>query len=493
MLSKFIYSFPVQLLANNLKRNPVLILCWLILFAIVTGNFGNMMGIPFLFLDPEYLNETDFVSFLILGITCGGFTMAFHISCYISDGPRYSFLGGLRRPFTRFCVNNSIIPFLFITVFSVQVVLFHQANNENGVVEVLEKIGGLCTGFILMLTLLFSYFKYTNKDIFKYITSNLDKKIKKVKVTRVNVMNRLKIAQNSKYRVDYYLDLNLSLKKVEEQSFHYDRVAILKIFDQNHLNSIIVEVFIFVILIILGIFRDNPYFQIPAAASLFLFLTIMLMIAGALNFWMRKWALLVAMIFFLFFNFFMKHEYVQADYHAFGLNYEVPPVEYSLNSLNDQVEAEVQEKDKNATLEILINWRKKFPSKEKPKMIFICTSGGGQRAALWTLKSLQFADSLTQGQLMKNTMLITGSSGGIMGAAYYREIYYRSLSERINKFEDGFTENISKDVLNPVIFSLLVNDFFIGFQKFKYQGFSYSKDRGYAFEQKFNYKTFGDT
>ncbi|MDQ3534688.1 MAG: hypothetical protein M3421_03580, partial [Bacteroidota bacterium] len=58
-------------------RNPVLIFCWLILFAIITGNFGRLMGVPFLFLDPEYLDETDFLSFFIVGLTCGGFQWHF--------------------------------------------------------------------------------------------------------------------------------------------------------------------------------------------------------------------------------------------------------------------------------------------------------------------------------------------------------------------------------------------------------------------------------
>ena len=46
------YSFPVQLLLNNLKRNHVLLLCWVILFAMITGSFGTYLGIPYLFLDP---------------------------------------------------------------------------------------------------------------------------------------------------------------------------------------------------------------------------------------------------------------------------------------------------------------------------------------------------------------------------------------------------------------------------------------------------------
>ncbi|HPH46596.1 MAG TPA: hypothetical protein PKU83_06300, partial [Chryseolinea sp.] len=60
------YSFPVQLLINNFRRNHVLMLCWIILFAMITGNFGKYLGIPYLFLDPEYMNEVNFTSFFIM-------------------------------------------------------------------------------------------------------------------------------------------------------------------------------------------------------------------------------------------------------------------------------------------------------------------------------------------------------------------------------------------------------------------------------------------
>src|SRR5688572_19305301 len=43
---KIAYSFPVQLLLNNLKRNQVLLLCWIIVFAMITGSFGKYLGIP---------------------------------------------------------------------------------------------------------------------------------------------------------------------------------------------------------------------------------------------------------------------------------------------------------------------------------------------------------------------------------------------------------------------------------------------------------------
>jgi len=59
-------------------------------------------------------------------------------------------------------------------------------------------------------------------------------------------------------------------------------------------------------------------------------------------------------------------------------------------------EAQMAE-DKAATQIMLENWRKNF-RRRKPKMVFLCVSGGGKRAALWTLAALQTADSMTEGR-----------------------------------------------------------------------------------------------
>jgi len=99
-------------------------LCWIILFAMITGNFGKYLGIPYLFLDPEYLNQVGFTSFFIMGIMTAGFSMAFHITCYISDGHRFSFVGALPRPFRKFVINNSIFPVAFLITYLYEVIGF---------------------------------------------------------------------------------------------------------------------------------------------------------------------------------------------------------------------------------------------------------------------------------------------------------------------------------------------------------------------------------
>src|SRR5688572_11885082 len=204
---KIAFSFPVQLFLNNFQRNHILILCWIILFAMITGSFGKYLGIPYLFLDPEYLNKVNFRSFFIIGLAIAGFSTAFHITCYIMDGHRFSFIGALSRPFTKFSINNSIIPIGFIIMYVYQVIAF-QINNEYSTrTDLAWNLTGLFTGYVVM-TLVFSvYFWVTNKDIFKYVVCRIDEKIKlNVQVTRASAMKKLDIARKKQIRVDYYID-----------------------------------------------------------------------------------------------------------------------------------------------------------------------------------------------------------------------------------------------------------------------------------------------
>lgn len=111
-------------------------------------------------------------------------------------------------------------------------------------------------------------------------------------------------------------------------------------------------------------------------------------------------------------------------------------------------------------------------------------SGGGSRAAYWTFRTLQYLDSATNGKLFKNTVLIAGASGGLIGATYWRSVHDAYLQGKIkNPYDPKYQENIGKDLLNAIIFSLASVDLISPFNKISLGGYSYTRDRGYAMEQ----------
>lgn len=489
---KIAYSFPIQLLLNNLKRNHVLVLCWILLFAMITGAFGKYLGIPYLFLDPEYLNKVNFTSFFIMGLCTAGFTTAFHITCYINDGHRFSFVGALSRPFTKFAINNSILPILFLGAYIYQIIGFQKNNEYTTGSQLATNLAGLIIGYLTMTLIFFLYFWFTNKDIFKYVVCRIDEKIKSnVKVTRASAMKKLDIARKKQVQVNYYLDHTLRLRKVEDNHF-YDKSTILQVFDQNHFNLVVIELFIFFLVMVLGLFKDYPPFQLPAASSFMILLTIFVMLAGAFSYWFGNWSATAALILFIFLNYLAGENFFTKRYEAFGLDYIRYPAEYSVNTLRHTNDSTNIETDRQATFPMLLNWKKKFPEGSKPKMVFLCVSGGGKRAALWSFTALQTADSLTGGTMMKNSILITGASGGLIGASFFRELKLRQiLGEQINPYAVSHRRKISTDNLNPMIFSLLANDLFVGLTRFEYAGNLYLRDRGYTFEQQLNQITGG--
>jgi len=490
LASNFFYSLPIQLLLNHFKRNQVLLLCWALLFAIISGGFGNYLGVPYLFLDPVYLNKVDFRSFFIIGIVLAGFSAAFHITTYIIDAHRFSFIGTISKPFTVFSLNNSIIPFTFLFTYVIFIIRYQVTNEYSESDKLFQDILGLLAGYVAMTLALFLYFWFTNKDIFKYVVCKLDEKLKQnIKATRASAMKKLNIARKNQIKVNHYLDLRFEAKKVTENNF-YDRNTILQVFDQNHFNLVIIEILILVLLLFMGIFKDYEVFQLPAAASTILFLTIFVMFAGAFSYWFGNWSGTMAVVLILALNFLVKENVFENAYEAYGLDYGKEPAEYNMNAIRASNTEGLRKKDYDNTLQILENWRAKFDSTQKPKMVFLCTSGGGQRAALWTLNTLQHANKMTNGDLMKNTVLISGASGGLIGASYFRELLLRDIEgEDIGIYDQKHLDQIASDNLNAIIFSLLMNDMFVGFQQFEYKGLNYRKDRGYAFEQQLNKNT----
>lgn len=487
-LESFYYSFPIQLVVNHFKRNHLLLLCWLVLYLVIFGNIGRYMGIPFLYLDPEYLNSVSFTSFFIMGFVLAGFTIAFHIATYILDGFRFPFLGTLKRPFSRFSFNNSIIPVIFLVVYIIQIIRFQRFNEFASWTTISIYLCGLLSGYLVMSAGMFLYFRLTNKDIFKYVAESFNEKLKRrMRLARATVLDKMKVAKKKEIRVDSYLDFNWKVKTTEIPK-HFNLDAITKVFDQNHLNLVIIQFLIFIFLLFIGVFRDVAVLQLPAAASTILFLTILVMLIGAFSYWFRNWAATIAIVIFLGMNFLVKQNLFASPFKAFGLTYNGVNVSYSRTSIREQNARTIREADKEVGLQILNKWRAKFD--KKPKAVFICTSGGGQRASLWTLNALQKADSTTHGKLIDHSILITGASGGIIGASYFRELVLRKkLGDSVDPYGTLHLDNIARDNLNPIIFSFLVNDLFVKFQRFEYGGQLYPKDRGYSFEEQLNRNT----
>ncbi|MDX1902514.1 MAG: hypothetical protein SFU27_00020 [Thermonemataceae bacterium] len=464
LLSVTWYSFPWQLLLLNIRKNHLPHILWFLLIGIVTDNIGSMMGLSYLFLEPEYINRVNMWSLFILGLTLGGFTMSYQITCYILDAHYFRFLGQLKYPFFKFSINNALFPLTFLGFYLWEFVKFQKENGMQNDAEIWWEIAGFLAGFFVMHLFFFLYFYITNQDIFKILkktNATLQGVIKKTKIAKIHIKERYDMARADKIRVDYYFASPIRFRAVKEM-IGVDKNSLMKVFNQNHFNAVLIQSTIFGVVMVLGYFEENPYFQIPAGASLVLLFTLFIMFAGALTFWLKKWLISSIIIAAFFFNHFTKSEWFNQAYEVYGINYDTPQKPaYTIEAVTSHISDQYFKEDYDSTLLALNNWREKFPKKEPPKMIFICTSGGGQRASVWTMRTLQYVDSTLGGELMNHSMMITGASGGLVGAAYFRELYLRQQEgENIDLYAKEYFDNIARDNLNAITFSWVVNDIF---------------------------------
>jgi hypothetical protein len=478
--------FPIQLLFLHLRKNLFGLVVWALLFAFV-GGLSNRFGVPQLFLSPEYMGRVDNISFLILGIGLGGFFTAYNLYSYVLLGPQIPFLGTCKRPLVVFSLNNFIIPSVFLVFYLTKAYQFQRVNELKEVYDVILEFIYLFIGIFLYVFVAFLYFFKTNKNIFKLSgKSQSDFETEFMANPVSSVLHRdeswFQSFRKLRFQKHFYITEGFRIR-IARYWKHYDKKLIEKVFYQNHVNTSIFEVFIIFSFIVFGIFGDAVYLVIPAGASILLIFSIVLMFISAVYSWFRSWTYLILASVFLLLNYLSKNpNFEQYSYPAFGLVYD-QEINQDFDSLvfehldKNRIEAEKQEYTK-----ILRNWKEKQGFK-KPKLIIVNVSGGGSRSALWSFLVMRQLDSLTHGDFSNGVHMITGASGGMIGASYYRELLLRqSKNERFDLFEQAYVDNISKELLNAVATAITTRDIFFKYKKFDYKGQRYLKDRGHAFE-----------
>lgn len=480
--------FPFQLLFAHLKYNLFALLFWAILFLIVTDNLGYAFGIPFLFLSPEYLDTVSGWSFAILGFSFGGFIMGFNTYSYMRLGPYFPFLTTLYKPFLKFCLNNAIIPLLFISVIIAQIIAFQKTQEFVSNWILFKYIIGFFGGMLVFIALSFLYFFRMGARAIVHQPEQISEPIASVMHKKVKWYERIR---KSSDRRSIYIGKWLKLHQ-SRSSKHFDKEVVEKVFAQNLVNASIFEVITIISFLILGAFNEFKYFEVPAAASIVLLLTISLMLFSALLSWFRGWVYPLLIVTVLIMNKLSLHtdlfKYIN---YAYGLNYTTATRDdYTIKRLRDisNNEAAIASSKENY-IACLEAWKKQT-GEEKPKLVILNVSGGGSRSALWTTYVLQQADSMLEGRLSSHIQMITGASGGMVGAAYFRQLILMKKEGLIpNTSDRKYTENISKDMLNKMSFLASTNDIFLRYQKYQYKNKYYTKDRGFGFEQQLHENT----
>ncbi|HVX50684.1 MAG TPA: patatin-like phospholipase family protein [Chitinophagaceae bacterium] len=483
------YSLPVQLLLLHLRRYQVLLIFWYILFATISGNFLETYGANSLYLAPEYLDKVNFLSTATVGFALAIFVMSWNITTFILHAKYIKFLATTAQPFLKYCINNALLPIILIityVLYAVHYAIYQELMNTGRIIML--SLGSLL-GFTLSISIAAVYFYNADKTIYRRMEAVL---------TNANLKYEKKAKRRRPHfstdglRVDWFLSATLGLRKPRIVR-HYSQQFLDSIFKRHHIAAVLIVLLAFVSLISIGYFSESKLFQFPAAASITVFFAILIAAAGAISLFLRSWAIPVLFAVLVLFNWLYKHNIIDPTNKAYGLNYinhDKRPFynEESVASLanKDSVSADV-----TAYEQILSRWKEK-QQEEKPVMFIVDVSGGGIRSASFTMNVLQALDSLTNGRCMQHTALINGASGGMLGAAYFRQLYWEKNKGIVKDLHDKrYVDDISNDLLNPLFASFVSRDIMGPVKKFRINGNAYPKDRGYSFEEKLDENTRG--
>ncbi|MFL5772942.1 MAG: patatin-like phospholipase family protein [Flavisolibacter sp.] len=483
------YSLPVQLIFLHFRKYQILLAFWLMMFSVVNSGFMKSYGADALFLAPEYLGNTNSLSTAIMGMSIGVYIMCWNITTFILFSRHFTFLAATQFPFLKYCINNSVIPIFFLIFYLIKAYEFLHYKELISNVEIIFLTVGFMAGLMLILAISFFYFFRADRTIFRKLQPAFN--------SAKNVISHFQpephpASIKSLIYSEWFLDSFFKIRKCRDVS-HYSRDLMEKIFKRHHFAAVVSLLISYLFLIIIGFFLDHKFFQLPAGASIALLLAILIGVCGAIVYFFQSWSVPAFLIFVLLLNFFYRINVIDPRNKAYGLNYsnKVQQPEYSLQSLESLSNADSSNMDKKNMAGILDKWKQKQDS-DKPLLVVMTTSGGGTRSATFTMDVLQRLDSLTNGKIMNKTFLITGASGGMIGASYFRELYREKLKNpEMNIRSQRYVDDIADDLLNPTFTSFIARDLFAPEQKFNVGPYTYLRDRGYAFESALDDNTNG--
>ncbi len=483
------YSLPIQLFVLHFRKYQLFLIFWYILFATIGGQFLKNFGADTLFLAPEYFNNVTVFSTAIVGFAFGIFFMSWNVTTFILNSNLIRFLVTNTNPFLKYCLNNALLPIILIVYYIVETIAFEREQELLNTQELIWLTISFLGGLFLSISIALIYFFGANQTINYSLGTQIKKANEQYK--EANQTNEEKL-KNQFLHVKWFFSVGFKIRKPRNIE-HYDENFLKKVLGHHHISAVLAILLAFMFLVFIGFISDDKLFQIPAASSVLIFFSILIAVVGAITIFFRSWALLIVVLIYLCINFLFSKNIIDPRNKAYGLVYknEKQRPLYTRAAIEDLASKRNIANDEAYYLKILNNWKAKQQD-SLPILYVINTSGGGLRSTTFTMHVLGYLDSLMKGQLMDKTLFITGASGGMLGAAYYRELFlHKQSNTSINLKNHKYIDNITNDLLNPLFSSFITRDIIGPVQKFTYKDLKYTKDRGYAFEEQLNDNTEG--
>lgn len=445
------------------------------------------MGWYLLFLDPEYFGRVSFTSFFVVGLALGWLVFIWNVVGYIVHSHRFPFLASFQKPFLRYSLNNFFAPLVFLSIYFYRLIHFQFYMEMKSLEEVLLYEAGVLSGMGLVLAVSLSGRLNIGAE-----RAALRQRAMRMRWSRTWAYGKRAVWPGDEVRVDYVLIHPFRVRHARNVR-HYSDKDMARLFRMHHRNALLLVSGALAVFVVLGYFQEHAVFRVPAAASILLLLSLLLAPVGALFFWLRSWSAPALVLLVLLANELVRWGILGRESRAFGWSYETP-VPYNLRHIEDAARSEQVERDIAAGIAYLENWKRKvatyYHPLQRPPLVVVTASGGGLKAALWAFRTHQLLDSLTGGRFFDHVAFISGASGGMIGEAFYRELYvHQKTGDDINLQDKRYVDAISRDLLNAASFSFVVNDLLYPWRTVVLDGRRYPRDRGYMLERQLNENT----
>lgn len=476
---------PIQLFLLHFRSHQMLLLFWLILILVITDSLAASYGASSLFLAPRYLGEVSWIAYIYLGWGFGLFTLAWQITTFILHHYRIPFLIYSRNVFIEFAFNNSLIPVLVNFLFIYKIAQFLRIEEGKTFPYIIGAITAYFLGILWMFLLAFFYFSKAEKGL---IRSSFERILRPTN----HVINFLQkpSREGAILNADTFISLKgwftpIGIKKITVHRW------VKIIINRQQANGAIAFLLAFVILLIVGFFIDYSLFQIPAGVGILLLLSMLIAGTGMLSYLWRSWTLMGWILIVFLGMLLVSTNILDFRSHVLSLHYydqELPTYQYE--ALKEAFDEDAYFKDLKGEEARLRNIHLEKGGIQQP-LVLIAISGGGSRSMYWSFRVLEYIDSLSEGALFDQTILITGASGGMIGGAYWRNLHIELSNQPSQKYKTEYQESIGSDFLNPVILGLVTLDLVNPLNKINSKRWRSEKDRGRIFEQTLDKNTQG--
>ena len=266
-LKGFYHSFPVQLFILHLRRYQVFLIFWFILASAINGNFMSNFGADSLFLAPEYLGNVNALSLAIVGMATAVFIMSWHVTTFILHSKQFKFLATTSKPFLKYCINNSVIPLIFLIFYFIESVIFDRSRELLTIGEILMLVSGFIAGFSFMILISFLYFFRTERSMMR----KMEPVFRDPKAFAAQFgLGGNHFHEKGLMQVDWFYNTRFKLKKPRNVQ-HYSQEFIDIVFKRHHFSAVVSIIIAFLFLAVIGLLNDHKIFKVPAASAIFFY------------------------------------------------------------------------------------------------------------------------------------------------------------------------------------------------------------------------------